>query len=183
MPFSKQRLIMKKISAYLIALLSAGACFVACDDDDDDPIDRGLYDATPAKSAEGVYSGTCLKEPIGTKDSTPSTEQCEIHISPIEDNPYAAAVEIYVDGEDDCPWKYNMNIVHTAAGFDLTDIITSNGNGQGFSFYINPNGEGTSTLVKTLFIWNEIEDPFTGGITYESQPVNTQLTFTITKDK
>lgn len=174
---------MKKISAYLIALLAAGACFVACDDDDDDPIDRGLYDATPAKSAEGVYSGTCLKEPIGTKDSTPSTEHCEIHISPIEDNPYAAAVEIYVDGEDDCPWKYNMNIVHTAAGFDLTDIITSNGNGQGFSFYINPNGEGTSTLVKTLFIWNEIEDPFTGGITYESQPVNTQLTFTITKDK
>ncbi len=182
MPNTKQTLIMKKISAYLIALLAAGACFVACDDDDDDPINRGLYDATPAKSAAGTYSGTCNIEPIGNPDILPSTETCTVTIAAVEDNAYAAKISINIDNVEECPWEGVCNIVHTSAGFDLTNFRDGNGiTDRGYAMFISNDGEMSSTFTKTVTTWTWEENPFTGELDKTSTKTDEVFTFSLKK--
>ena len=173
---------MKKLSAYFIALLAAGAGFVACDDDDDDPINRGLYDATPAVSAAGVYSGTCHIEPIGNPDIKPSTENCTITISAVDDNAYAAKISINIENVEGCPWEGLCNIIHTSAGFDLSNFKDGNGiTDRGYAMFIDPSGAMSTEFTKTVTTWTFEENPFTGEM--DKTATKTDEVFTLSLNK
>ena len=132
---------MKKYIFSAIAALALSCTFVACGDDNDDPVIN--YDTTAAQGSEGLYSGTWTR----TGDDGSETYSGSITLSPGgKENTTLVAFS--------CP-ETNLdaasvaNVWHSNYGYQFFNQTVSDDNGLGvaFSGRIDENGNMVTSFT------------------------------------
>ena len=117
---------MKRFVYSVVALLTLGCTFVACGDDNDDPVIN--YDTTAAQGSAGTYSGTWTR----TGDDGSTEYSGSITLA-------AASGENATNVTFSCPdasldATSIANVWHANYGYQFFNQLVSNANGLGAAF-------------------------------------------------
>ena len=132
---------MKKYIFSAIAALALSCTFVACGDDNDDPVIN--YDKTAAQGSEGLYSGTWTR----TGDDGSETYSGSITLSPGgKENTTLVAFSC---PETSLDAASVANVWHSNYGYQFFNQTASDDNGLGvaFSGRIDENGNMTTSFT------------------------------------
>lgn len=151
-----------------MSLCASLALFTACEEEFD-MAGTGSYDATPARSAAGVYEGTATFK--GETETEWQSAKCTVTISEVQDLPYCALLSVKVDGQSE-EWTETCNICHTAKGFEVYNFISTKLGYKGTTSRISNDGVMKIEFTKNVRTLVEIVDPFFGAITSEQNVLN-----------
>ena len=132
---------MKKYIFSAIAALALSCTFVACGDDNDDPVIN--YDTTAAQGSEGLYSGTWTS----TGDDGSETYSGSITLSPGDKE--NTTLVWFSCPETNLDAASVANVWHSNYGYQFFNQTVSDDNGLGvaFSGRIDENGNMTTSFT------------------------------------
>ena len=132
---------MKKYIFSAIAALALSCTFVACGDDNDDPVIN--YDKTAAQGSAGTYSGTWTR----TGDDGSETYSGSITLSP--GGKENTTLVLFSCPETNLNATSIANVWHANYGYQFFNQTVSDANGLGvaFSGRIDENGNMTTSFT------------------------------------
>lgn len=119
---------MKRFIYSVVALLTLGCTFVACGDDNDDPVIN--FDTTAAQGSAGTYSGTWTR----TGDDGTAEYSGSITLSPEGDGSANKTLVAFSCPDASLDATSVANVWHANYGYEFFNQTNSAANGLGVSF-------------------------------------------------